>query len=68
MTIPTKPKRLLNASELAAWLSWSIGTVYNKVSRGEIPCCRPGQSLRFDPDEIRDWMKKKSSTKRRTKV
>ncbi|WP_083818344.1 helix-turn-helix domain-containing protein [Alistipes indistinctus] len=34
------------------------GHIYNMVSAGRIPYHKAGHSLRFDPDELNDWIKK----------
>src|SRR5690606_34019777 len=39
--------RLLTVADVAEYLGLSVGTVYNKVSRGEIPHVKIGRTLRF---------------------
>lgn len=52
--------RLLTTRELAAHLNVSPETVLRKWRRGEIPGFRIASNvLRFDPDEVRDWLEGK---------
>lgn len=48
--------RLLTVEEVAEMLGYSAGTVYNKVSRKEIPVVRMGRTIRFRLSAIRDWL------------
>jgi excisionase family DNA binding protein len=49
--------RLLTAEEAAHHLGYSIGTLYNKVSRKEIPYVRLGnRTLRFRREALDAWM------------
>lgn len=47
---------LLNAAELAALLSCHPSTVRRMTDDG-LPCFWVGTSPRFDPDEVRDWLR-----------
>ena len=53
-------RRLINAKELADYLGTTVGGVYQRVSRREVPFVRIGQSTRFDLQEINRWIKKQS--------
>jgi len=49
--------RLLTTRELAAWLGVSPETVLRRWRAGELPGFRiASNALRFDPDEVRDWL------------
>ena len=41
--------------QVAAFLECSVGTIYNKVSKGKIPFKKRGK-LYFIPKEILDWL------------
>lgn len=49
-------KRLITARELAEYLGSSVGGVYQRVARREIPYVKIGGSLRFDLAEIEKWI------------
>ncbi len=48
---------LITAKELAGSLRLSVGTIYNKVSRREIPFVKVGRCLRFSKDQLQEWIK-----------
>lgn len=49
--------RLLTTRELAAYLGVSSETVLRRWRAGELPGFRiASNALRFDPDEVRDWL------------
>lgn len=52
------PGEIMTVDEVAAYLKLSTGTIYNKVSRGEIPFLKVGNpgSLRFRKAEIDSWL------------
>ncbi len=53
-------KELLKIEDVAKLLKMSEGHIYNLVSRREIPFTRISRkAIRFDPDEIQEWLKKK---------
>ena len=54
-----KMSRALRASELAIILSTSKMTIYRLVERGAIPYFRVGGLIRFDPQAIADWLRRK---------
>lgn len=48
---------LLTIEDLADKLGYSVGHIYNLVSRGEIPYKKLSRkALRFDPREIEEWI------------
>jgi len=49
----------LRASELAKILSTSKMTIYRLVGQGAIPYFRVGGLIRFDPQAIADWLRRK---------
>ncbi len=44
--------RLIDISELSAWLGIATGTLYNWVNQHRIPFKKVGRCLRFAVDEI----------------
>ncbi len=48
---------LLNIEEAAAFLKVSVGALYSKVSRKEIPFCKPGKRLYFNKIDLREWIR-----------
>lgn len=49
-------KPLLTVNELCRLLGISPRWIHERTRRREIPCYRFGTALRFDLDEIRQWM------------
>jgi excisionase family DNA binding protein len=49
----------LRASELAMILSTSKMTIYRLVEQGAIPHFRLGGLIRFDPQAVADWLRRK---------
>lgn len=54
--------KLLTVREVAHLLSMSDSGVYKLVARTAIPYKRIGRILRFDGDEINDWLEQSSVT------
>ena len=52
------PEPLWSVRDVAAFTGMSLRWVHERTRRGEIPCYRLGTALRFDPQEIRDWVGK----------
>jgi len=50
-------ENLIGVTELAEGLKVNKQTIYNWVSRKEIPFTKVGDLLRFDVNEIRRWVK-----------
>lgn len=55
------PERLLTADEIAEHLGFTKGTVYQKVSRGEIPYVKLGRAVRFRLSEIEEWIEEQDA-------
>ena len=51
-----QPKRLITTKDLCRFLGVSVRWVHERTRLGEIPCYRFGKTLRFDPEEIRQWI------------
>jgi excisionase family DNA binding protein len=54
-----KMPHALRASELAKILSTSKMTIYRLVEQGAIPHFRVGGLIRFDPQAVADWLRRK---------
>jgi len=56
---------LIRPDELAAGMKVAQGTVYLWVERGTIPFLRIGKCIRFEPEDIKEWLraKRQSATK-----
>ena len=54
-----KMPHALRASELATILATSKMTIYRLVEQGAIPHFRVGGLIRFDPQAIADWLRRK---------
>ena len=48
--------RLLNYSDTAAWLSIKPETLRRWVMQRRIPFKKIGRIVRFDPDELSEWV------------
>ena len=48
--------RLMTVAELAAYLRVNPKTVYDWAARGELPCLRLGNRLRFAADDVLRWL------------
>lgn len=53
---------LLTVNELAAILKLNPQTIYRKVDAGEIPYIRVDKSIRFNKEEIDNWILKNTMT------
>ena len=61
-------RRFLTVEELSEWLNCSPSTVYSYTSKGAIPFVKLNGLLRFDRQEIEEWInRKKEETKRKKK-
>ena len=47
------------AKDLAAFLKVSLSWVYKRTEAGDIPCHRKHGVVRYDPEEIRSWLKER---------
>ena len=50
----------MNADQVAEYLGIAVGTVYNKVSRGEIPFFKVGRAVRFRRSVIDEWVEEQT--------
>lgn len=51
-----RPADLMSVDEAADYLGYVKETLYNKASRNEVPHVKVGKFLRFDPDELDEWI------------
>ncbi|HEX8022235.1 helix-turn-helix domain-containing protein [Mucilaginibacter sp.] len=61
MVLSLQPKEedaneLLDIKEAAEFLKVSVASLYNKVSRKEIPVSKPGKRLYFNKTELKEWV------------
>lgn len=56
----TNSIELLTAQQVAEKLQISKQTIYQMKSEGRIPFVKIGNSLRFRPKDIEDWIRKSS--------
>ena len=54
-------KRLVGIKELAEYLGISIDTAHHWVSTNRIPSVKRGGLMRFDLEEIENWIKKRKA-------
>jgi excisionase family DNA binding protein len=52
----TERKPLLTVTEVAARLNLSRWSVYRRVADGQLPAVRIGGALRFDEQELENWI------------
>lgn len=50
-------KKLLNLEELSTYIGFAKGSIYNLVSRNEIPYYKRGSKIYFDREEIDTWIR-----------
>ena len=53
-------QRLINIRELAGYTGFSLSALYSMVSQKRIPYVKIGHSIRFDLQEIDEFIKKHS--------
>jgi len=53
---PDAELRLWTVREFARFLHVHEKTIYDWVSRGEVPCIRLGNRLRFLPSDVSRWL------------
>lgn len=58
----TDPKDVMDVEEVAAYLRFSVDTIYNKVQAREIPHTRIGNTLRFTKWTIDAWLDRNTVT------
>jgi len=56
---PKEPdeNEILNIEEAAEFLKVSVGALYTKVSRQEIPYSKPGKRLYFNRIDLKEWIR-----------
>lgn len=54
-------QRLLTAKEVADYLQCSLQHIYNLVWRGEIPYVKVGGLLRFQKEQLIEWLHERST-------
>lgn len=59
---------LLTTKEIARYLKLRPETVLRKVTKGEIPAIKVGGRFRFDKEQINEWLRQKSTSKKRILV
>lgn len=67
MEEPFTPKGLeplLTAQQVAAWLNMSLVWVYKAAEKGLLPFHRIGEAIRFDPEEIREYLTSRKGLKK----
>jgi len=52
-------RNALKASELASLLGVTPQHVYKMAAQQDIPSFRVGKSVRFDPNQVADWLRRK---------
>lgn len=55
---------LIRPDQLAKTLGVAQGTIYLWVKQGKIPHFKLGKSVRFDPADIKKWLKENKQEKR----
>ena len=56
-----KPEDMITVEELSEWLKVPITTIYEWTASDKIPSYKIGKYRRFDPSEIRLWIKRRGS-------
>ncbi|MBK8131048.1 MAG: helix-turn-helix domain-containing protein [bacterium] len=51
----TATESLWTVDDVAAYLRVAVQSVYRWASQNKIPCRKVGGSLRFEPEEVKDW-------------
>ncbi len=57
--------RMLRADAVATMLDLPKARVYEFARKGVLPCIRVGYSVRFDPDQLEEWIRQ-GGTRTRT--
>lgn len=50
-------KKLLTVKEVMELLGVSRSWLYDAAARGALPCIRIGGMLRFDPEQLEQWLR-----------
>jgi len=59
-------ENLIDAKKAAALLGVCSQTIYKKFEGGELPGYRLGKALRFDVDELKEFMRRSANSSRKT--
>jgi excisionase family DNA binding protein len=57
-------EHLLIPKEVSKWLSMSLPWVYKATERGDLPYLRIGQAIRFDREQIKQYLVERRNLKR----
>lgn len=58
-------KTLMTVDDVAAYVNVPVNTVRSWIKTGAIPFLKAGQLVRFDPDEIQEWLRSREGAKAR---
>jgi excisionase family DNA binding protein len=59
----------LTAEQVAEYIGFSVGTIYNKVSAGEFPCHKFGaKTVRFKKSEVDAWLNEQEEKMKQRKI
>lgn len=58
LKLEPKTEKLLGIDELSQFLGVPKSWIYERTRKGEIPHIKLGRYLRFNTQEIREWLKK----------
>jgi len=53
----------LNVAQVAELLGISEKKVYHLAATGELPSFRVGKAIRFDPQDLADWLRRKKPSR-----
>lgn len=56
-----QPELLLTVEAVAVALSLGRGTIYQMITRGEIPCVRLGRAVRIRRDLLDSWIEERTN-------
>lgn len=55
--LPKDKAEYMNIRQLSGYIELAVPTIYNLVSKGEIPHIKRGKKLRFEQEKIDEWLK-----------
>lgn len=61
-------ERYLNVKELAVLLGYDEGTIYHWVSTGYIPYVKLGGGIRFNQNQVLQWIQARTHNGRVTRI
>ena len=64
----TVTKRFISVKAIAEYLDLKVDTIYAWVYQKKIPYVKIGRCVKFDLQEIEDWLNKKKAEKRPTNI